>query len=145
MQQQPWPLPIKCKQQTSQAVTSKYASRHGQMGVGGGGGPKNHLWVRTTAARSKEGAVYLQGIYFFLVVLGLHCYAGFSLVAASGGYSSLRCGSFSSWWPLLLRALEHRLSSCGTRALFVAPRHVESSRTRDRTRVSCVGRRILYH
>lgn len=40
-------------------VTAYIASRHGQMGVGGGGGPKNHLWVRTTAARSKEGAVYL--------------------------------------------------------------------------------------
>ena len=27
----------------------------------------------------------------------------------------------------------------------VAPRHVESSQTRDRTHVSCTGRQILYH
>ena len=45
-----------------------------------------------------------------------------SLVAASGGYSSLRCMGFSLWWLLLLRstgsrwALECRLSSCGARA-----------------------------
>ena len=51
-----------------------------------------------------------------------------SLVAASGGYSSLWCAGFSLWWLLLLRstgsrhasfssygsrALEHRLRSCG--------------------------------
>ena len=54
-----------------------------------------------------------------------------SLVAASGGYSSLRCTGFSLRWLLLLRsrgsrhmgfsscgsrALERRLSSCGARA-----------------------------
>ena len=53
------------------------------------------------------------------------------LVAASGGYSSLRCAGFSLWWLLLLwsmgckyevfsscgsRALERRLSICGARA-----------------------------
>ena len=38
----------------------------------------------------------------------------------------------------------HRLSSCGTWA-FVAPRHMESSGTRDRTHVPCIGRRILTH
>ena len=56
---------------------------------------------------------------------------GLSLVAVSGGYSSLRCAGFSWWWLLLLRstgcrsmgfsscdswALECRLSSCGARA-----------------------------
>ena len=56
---------------------------------------------------------------------------GLSLVAASGGYSLLRCAGFSLRWLLLLRstgsrhvgfsscgsrALEHRLSSCGTQA-----------------------------
>ena len=54
-----------------------------------------------------------------------------SLVAASGGYSSLQCAGFSLRWLLLLwsmgsrctgfssfgsRAVEHRLSSCGARA-----------------------------
>ena len=53
------------------------------------------------------------------------------LAVASGGYSSLWCTGFSLWWLLLLRstgfrcvgfsgcgsrALERRLSSCGTRA-----------------------------
>ena len=56
---------------------------------------------------------------------------GLCLVAVSGGYSLLRCAGFSLQWLLLLRStgsrrvgfsscgsrpLEHRLSSCGTRA-----------------------------
>ena len=56
-------------------------------------------------------------------------HAGFSVVAASEGYSSLHCMGFSLWWLLLLWsrgskhasfsscgswALEHWLSSCGT-------------------------------
>ena len=82
-----------------------------------------------------------------------------SLVAASGGYSLLRCAGFSLSWLLLLQnmgsrhvgfsncgtqALEHRLSSCGARGL-VASRHVGSSQARGRTRVSCIGRWILNH
>ena len=56
-------------------------------------------------------------------------HAGFSVVAASEGYSSLHCMGFSLWWLLSLWsggsrhasfsscgswALEHWLSSCGT-------------------------------
>ena len=74
----------------------------------------------------------------FLAALGLCCCAQASLVAASGGYSSLWRTGFSFWWLLLLRstgsmctgsavvaceisscgsrALEHRLSSCSARA-----------------------------
>ena len=33
-------------------------------------------------------------IYLFLTVLGLHCYAGFSLVAASRGCSPVECVGF---------------------------------------------------
>ena len=45
-------------------------------------------------------------IYLFLAVLGLCCCAhGLSLVAASGGYSSLRCTGFSLWWLRGARAL----------------------------------------
>ena len=73
--------------------------------------------------------IYL--IYLFLAVLGLCCCVGFSVVAASGGYSSLRCAGFSLRWLLLLlntgsrragfsscgsRVLECRISSCGARA-----------------------------
>ena len=53
--------------------------------------------------------------------------AGFSLVAASGGCSLLRCVGFSLRWLLLLRSTGSRsrasvvvalgLSSCGSRAL----------------------------
>ena len=91
---------------------------------------------------------------------------GFSLVAASGGYSSLWCAGFSLQWFLLLRSTGCRcmgFSSCGMRAQslwltgsraqaqylchmsLVAPWHVGSSRTRDRTHVPCTGRQILNH
>ena len=53
------------------------------------------------------------------------------------GSAAVACklSSCGSW------ALEHGLSSGG----LVAPQHVESSLTRDRTHVPCVGRRILIH
>ena len=91
---------------------------------------------------------------------------GLSPVAASGGYSSLRCTGFSLRWPPLLRSTRSRrtgFSSCGTRAQQLwlagsraqaqqlwrtgpaAPRHVGSSRTRARTRVPCIGGRIPNH
>ena len=52
---------------------------------------------------------------------------GLSLVAVSGGYSSLQCAGFSLWWLFLLQSrgsrrtgsvvVAHGLSSCGSRAL----------------------------
>ena len=77
-----------------------------------------------------EILIYLS-IYLFIYgcVGAVH---GLSLVAASGGYSSLWCAGFSLRWLLLLRstgsrcagfsscgsqALERRFSSCGSRAL----------------------------
>ena len=69
-------------------------------------------------------------IYFWLRWVFIAA-RGISLVAASGGYSLLRCAGFSLQWLLLLRstgsrrtgfsccgllALERRLSSCGARA-----------------------------
>ena len=52
--------------------------------------------------RFDPGAVYTSFILFFkfLAMLGLRCGTGFSLVAASGGYSSCsvqasHCGGFS--------------------------------------------------
>ena len=85
--------------------------------------------------------LFFKEFYFslyFLAVLGLHCCVGFSLVAASGGYSSCDAGVFLLRWPFSLWsvgsrvrglqelvacglgscdswALEHRLSSCGPR------------------------------
>ena len=86
---------------------------------------------------------------------------GLSLVAASRGYSSLWCTGFSLWWLLLLRhtgprasvvvacrlsscglrALEHRLSSCGTWALLLHGMWdlLGSSQTRAQTCIPCIG------
>ena len=82
-----------------------------------------------------------------------------SLVAASGGYSSLWCVGFSLWWLLLLRSSElqvrglQQLQRTGSVVVVrglqsagsVAPQHVGSSPTRARTLVPCIGRRILNH
>ena len=65
--------------------------------------------------------------YLFLIALGLRCCTGFSLVAASGGYSLVVVVRL-----LFLQSIGSRLpgfSSCGSD--LVAPRHVVSSRTRD--------------
>ena len=82
-----------------------------------------------------------EEVFLFVFLINLFIYfwlhwvfvavRGLSLVAESGGSSSLRCAGFSLRWLLLLRsmgsrhagfsscgsrALEHRLSSCGARA-----------------------------
>ena len=92
-------------------------------------------------------------IYFWLCWVFLAA-RRLSLVAASGGYSSLRWAGFSLRWLLLLgaRALgtwAQQLWLVGSRAQaqqlwhtgFVAPWHMGSSRTRARTHVPCIGRR----
>ena len=71
---------------------------------------------------------------------------GYSLVAVSRGYSSLQCTGFSLQWLLLLRSTGSRAQAQEFwRTGLVAPRHVRSSQTRARTRVPCIGRRILNH
>ena len=72
--------------------------------------------------------IYLWLSWVFVAAPGL------SLVAASGGYSSLPCAGFSLWWLLLLwstdsrqasfsswglQALEHRLNSYGAQAWLI--------------------------
>ena len=75
--------------------------------------------------------VVVNFMYLLLAVLGVHCCAGFSLVAESGGYTLVALRGFliavaslvvehhsrsrglsggGSW------ALEHRLGSCGAQA-----------------------------
>ena len=113
--------------------------------------------------------------FFFLILFYLFIFGcvgsivaarGPSLVAASGGHSSLWCAGFSLWWLLLLRNMGFRctdFSSCDTQAQqlwlavsraqaqqlwrpgLVASQHVGSSRTRDQTCVPCTGRQILIH
>ena len=46
-------------------------------------------------------------IYFWLCWVFVAA-RGLSLVAARGGYSSLRCTGFSLWWLLLLRSTGSR-------------------------------------
>ena len=63
-----------------------------------------------------EFIYFLKFIYFWLrwVFIAAH---GLSLVAVSGGYSSLRCTGFSLQWLLLLWSTGSRrtgFSSCGT-------------------------------
>ena len=81
-------------------------------------------------------------ISFFLAVLGLPCCLGSSPVAVHGLLSAVLpcCGAQApgSW------ASEATAPGWAREGL-VAPRHVESSLIRDRTRVPCVGRRIIYH
>ena len=105
-------------------------------------------------------------LFIFGCIGSLLLCVGFSLVAVSGGYSSLQCAGFSLRWLLLLRSMGSRhagFSSCGTRAKqlqlagcrvqaqqlwcmgLVAPWHVGSSQTRAQTRVPCIGRQILNH
>jgi len=84
----------------------------------------------------------------FLAVLDLHCWAR----------AFLGCSGFSLKWLFLLWiwALGHMgFSSCGSWALeqsqqlwhkgLLAPQHVGTSKIRDQTWVSCIGRRNLYH
>ena len=98
---------------------------------------------------------FFKLIYFYFwlrwVFVAAH---GLSLVAASGGYSSLQCVGFSLRWLLLLWSTGSRhagFSSYGTWAQqlwhmgLAAPQHVGSSQTRARTRVSCIGRQIPNH
>ena len=59
--------------------------------------------------------------YLFILLYFWLCWVfvaarGVSLVAASGGYSSLQCAGFSLQWLLLLRSMGSRragFSSCG--------------------------------
>ena len=112
--------------------------------------------------------LFLNHIYFYKFIYFIYFYfwlhwvfvaaCRFSLVAVSGGYSSLRCASFSLQWLLLLqntgsRAQAQQLWLMGSRAQaqqlwrigLVAPWHVGSSQTRARTGVPCIVRWILNH
>ena len=68
--------------------------------------------------RSSDSFFLNKFIYFWLRWVFVAA-PRLSLVAASGGYSSLRCAGFSLRWLLLLKSTGSRhagFSSCGTRA-----------------------------
>ena len=79
----------------------------------------------------------------FLAVLGLHRYRGFSPVAASGG---LPPAAAHRLLPAVASLVAEyglytvRASGVVAHTGPVAPRHVGSSQTGDRTCVSCIGR-----
>ena len=77
--------------------------------------------------------------FIFKIYLFIFGCVGFSLLRA--GATLLWCAGFSFWWLLWLRSTGSRHVD----SVVVAPRHVGSSRARDRTRVPCIGRRILNH
>ena len=118
-----------------------------------------HSVTLQTKKREKEIRLVIPRIVCLLVFCcaGLSVFVAFmrlSLVEESRGYASLWCVSFSLWWLPLLWSTGSRyagFSSCsmGTQQLWHTgldvPQHVESSRTRDRTCVPCIGRWVLIH
>ena len=87
--------------------------------------------------------------YFFMAVLGLCCSVRTVSRCSELGVGATVCGSA---WPSHCGGF----SCCGARALgcvglsswaqrLVAPQHVGSSRTKDRTCVPCIGRQIPNH
>ena len=90
---------------------------------------------------------FLKFIYFWLCWVFVSV-RGLSPVAASGGLSSSRCAGLSLSWPLPSRSTSSRHASSVVVAhgLCVMLRGMwESSQTRARTRVPCIGRQILNH
>ena len=85
--------------------------------------------------------IFYKFIYFIFIYFWLRwvfvAAGGLSLVAASGGYSSLR------WLPLLRSTGSRAQAQQLWRMGLVAPWHVGSSQTRAQTCVPCTGRRIL--
>ena len=75
----------------------------------------------------EAGFFFFFGLFLFLFILFIYfllhwvfvAACGLSLVAVSGGYSSLWYTGFSLWWLLLLRSMGSRhagFSGCGTQA-----------------------------
>ena len=120
--------------------------------------------VLVSAVQQSESVIYIQLSLFFGFPSHLGHHRALSrvqpnffffclswvFVAAHGGYSLLRCAGFSLLWLLFLPWLLFLLStgsrhagfsSCGSwaqqlwRVGLVAPQHVRSSQTPDRTRV----------
>ena len=107
---------------------------------------------RVCTSSLKKKKFYFWLCWVFIAVFSL------SLAVASGGYSgwgskTSHCSVFSLWSKGCKahkiqcgsRALEHRLSSCGTWAELLCGLGDFSSQTRDRTCVPCVGRQIPNH
>ena len=78
-------------------------------------GKSETLSIQSAPKRSTGVLFFFLNFYLFGFVGSSLLRAGFSLVAASGGYSSLWCSGFSLQWLLLLRSTGSRhvgFSSC---------------------------------
>ena len=95
---------------------------------------------------TREVPGFFCHVFKFCLFIGCagSCYsAGFSLVAASGGYSL--GGGASHCWGFLLRSVASRAQAQWLWPMgLVVPWHVGSSHSRDGTHVACIGR-ILWH
>ena len=82
-----------------------------------------HPEISSNLILTLEQTELTLSFFFFLIYLFIFgCVGssllrvGFSLVVASGGYSSLWCAGFLLWWLLLLQSMGSRragISSCG--------------------------------
>ena len=99
-----------------------------------------------TSGKGSFFPVFFFFLYFWLLWVFV-AMRGFSLVAAIRGYSSLCCTGFPLRCLLLLQSAGSRCvgSVVVAHELSCSPWHMGSSRTRDRTHVPCIGRRILIH
>ena len=114
---------------------------------------KNQIWTEINVHNVycsfiKKINLFILFIYFwlcwvFVAAWASHC-SGFSCCGARALGTRVSVVAASELSSCGSRALEHRLSSCSTRDV-IAPQHVGSSQTRDRTHVPCIGRRILNH
>ena len=93
----------------------------------------NGGWVQSPA-QIKSSAIGEWFLFWLCWVFTALC--EFSLVTVSRGYSLLWCASFPLGVVSLLSEWCMDL---------VALWHMESSQTRDRTHVPCIGRQILIH
>ena len=98
-------------------------------------------------------------IYLFIYLFVFGCtwssllHMGFLWLLRARTTLELRCTGFSLWWfPSGAQArggLASAVAACRAQWLWhvgpVALQHVESSQTRDRTRVPCIGRRSVIH
>ena len=87
--------------------------------------PEQGEWVTPKLLKVFQQSIFFKLINFILFIYFWLCWVFVAegrllLVAANGGYSSLRCTGFSLRWLLLLQSMGPRragFSSCGSRAL----------------------------
>ena len=101
--------------------------------------PTVHRSSFSTSSPALSSCLFFIAFFLFLFFFWLRwvliAVCGLSLVAVSGGYSSLWCVGISSWWPLLLQSVGsrlHRLQQLWCIHL-AAPQHMRSSQTRGQT------------